>query len=55
MPYKDKQQVEFITIPFPKGTKEKLRKYAFKNNHRNISEVVRKAIEMLLAETLPSG
>lgn len=50
MPYKDKQSVEFITIAFPKGSKKLLRRYAVENECRSVSEVVRVAVDTLMAQ-----
>ena len=53
MPYIDKKQVEFITAPFPKGSKKKLRKYAFDNGYRNVSEVIRAGVDVLTKQKEP--
>lgn len=45
-----KDDREFITTPFPKGSKAKIRVYAAKNGYKGVAECVRVAVDTLMAQ-----
>ena len=45
-----KTQVEFITAPFPKGSKAKLKAYAYKHGYKGVSEVIRAGVDKLIGK-----
>lgn len=46
----EKREKEWINTEFPKGTRIKIRLYAVKNGYKSVSEVVRVAVDTLMAQ-----